>query len=232
MKIKPFCLTPNEINLKACEFSLSNRGGNEQFVLLATYGALMDPDGDMYNRVKDDFGRTKGHALESKEDIQKYFLGFYKIPETKIHYQKKVVGNENEGKATLVQSRTEDCYVAIWALPRTCFKMGSVLMNSEGSVRPFNIYHEKNQYVLRSNCIQAIEIVDNPNRPSPEWFTGEVSTFYLFLAGEKHVEYYKKLLPSPDYVEKIVNAYRTGIDLGYDIPESYLNLIQVNAMII
>lgn len=232
MEIKYFGLTPNEINLKACEFSLSNRSGNEPFVLLATYGALMDPNGDMWNRVKDDFGRTKGHALQNKEDLQEYFLGFYKVPQTKIHYQKKVMSNENEGKATLVQSMKEDCYIAIWALPRICFKMGSVLMNSEGSVRPFNTYHEKNQYVLRSNCIQAIEIVENPRRPSPDWFTGEVSTFYLFLAGEKHVEYYKKLLPSPDYVKKIIEAYRTGIDLGYAIPESYINLVEMNAMIV
>lgn len=231
--MKQFELSPAEVNTKACAFTISprNKVANQRFIILGTFGALMSPHGDMFFRTRESFASISGHEIESPEDIERYYMGIYRMPDTKLTFQKKVKGNPNEGKATLQESMTNEVYLALWALPKVCLRMGSPLMNSEGSAVPFEMYHEGNEYVLRANTIKKVEAVKNTNRPNPDWFTGDLNSFYLFTAGERFMEYGTRLLPSADYANKIIGAYKEAQNAGYAIPDSYIEYIQSIALV-
>ena len=228
--ILPIGVTPEEVNQIACEYNISAQ--NEPFCVLATYGALMDVNGDMFARIQDEYRRAgKKHRLEKPEDIEKYFLGFGKIPNLKLTFQKRVEGSETDGKATLVESFGQECFVALWAVPRSALKPSSALMQSEGCISGFDLYHERNQYVLRSNITKGYEPVENLDRPMPNWLIGDPSSFYLFLAAEKYLVRNDKLFPDQPYADKIIGAYRKAQELGYEIPDGYIAQIEREAMI-
>ena len=225
--MKPFILDEESIELNASEYIANNT--NKQFVLLGVYGSLMNPNnGILATRLKKAF-RLTGVTIEDPTDfMESYLLGFYKINNYKLVFSKKTA--EDDGKATLIIADGHSTYIAMYAVPKSFLKIGDPLLVAEGCMRPFDFYHQMNQYTLVSNVmINSTTEVENETRPSPKFFNGHPSTYYTFLATPKFMD--SSLKPTKEYLTNIINALTWAKAQGYDISDSYIeHLINIETI--
>lgn len=223
--MKKFILSESEIN-QVASLSSINRG-NVPYLLLGTYGALMDPsNGQLAKRTKSEFKRL-GIDINA-ENMEEYLLGFYQINNQRIVFQKKAGEiDAPEGKATIDFSFGDYAIIAIYAVPRVALKQGSALMQSEGCQRAFAPYHASNHYTLWANAVDhKITPVENDARPNPEWFKAEPNNFFIFVAGQEFLAH-ERLYPPKDYLDSIQKAYQWGIEQGYNIDQDYINSLVI-----